>query len=52
MATVAEATMAEAVTPVSDAAAMLTAAQSVADIGLDGDDSSVAIAMQQKLEAL
>jgi hypothetical protein len=42
----AEATMAEAVTLVSDAAARLTAAQSVPDGGPDGDDGSAAIAMQ------
>ncbi len=37
---------AEVVTLVSDAAAMLTAAQSAADSGPDGDDGSAAIAMQ------
>ncbi len=42
----AEATMAEAVMLVSNAAAMLTAAQSVADGGPDGNDGSAAIAMQ------
>jgi hypothetical protein len=46
MATVVEATMAVAVTLVSDAAAMLTATQSAADGGPDGDDGSAAIAMQ------
>ncbi len=35
-----------AVTLVSDAAAMLMAAQSAADGGPDGDDGSAAIAMQ------
>jgi hypothetical protein len=45
-ATAAEATTAEAVTLVSYAAATLTAAQSAADGGPDGDDGSAAIAMQ------
>jgi hypothetical protein len=51
-ATAAEATTAEAVTLVPDAAATLTAAQSAADGGPDGDDGSAAIAMQLKLEAI
>jgi hypothetical protein len=38
--------MVAAVTLVSTAAAMLTAAQSAADSGLDGNNGSVAIAMQ------
>jgi hypothetical protein len=46
MAMAAEATTAEAVTLVSDAAALPTAARSAADGGPDGDDSSAAIAMQ------
>ncbi len=46
MAMAAEATTAEAVTLVSDAAAPPTAAPSAADGGPDGDDGSAAIAMQ------
>ncbi len=42
----AEAMTAAALTLVSDAAAMLTAAQSAADGGLNGDNGSAAIAMQ------
>ena len=42
----AEATTAEAVTLVSDAAALPTAARSAADCRPDGDDGSTAIAMQ------
>jgi hypothetical protein len=42
----AEATTVDAVTLVSDAAATLTAAQSAADGGKDGDDGFAAIAMQ------
>jgi hypothetical protein len=42
----AEATTAAVVTLVSNTAAMLTAAQSVADGGPDGDNGSAAIAMQ------
>ncbi len=46
MATAAEATTAAASTLVSDATAMLMAAQSAADGGLDGNDGFAAIAMQ------
>ena len=46
MAMAAEATTAEAVTLVSDAAAPPTAARSAADGVPDGDDGSAAIAMQ------
>ncbi len=46
MATAVEAMPAEALTLVSDAAAMLTAAQSAANGRPDGDDGSAAIAMQ------
>ncbi len=46
MAMAAEATAAEAVTLVSDAAPLRTAARSAADGGPDGNDGSAAIAMQ------
>ncbi len=51
MAMAAEATTAEAVTLVSDAAAPLTAALSAADGGPDGNDSSAVIAMQKKFRS-
>jgi hypothetical protein len=51
MAMAVEATMAEMVMLVSDAALMLMTTQSAADGGPNGDNGSAVITMQYKLEA-